>query len=121
MNTITRNIHRLDASGQILGRLATEVANLLRGKYKVGFTNYQDHGDSVVISNAKNIVVTGNKLDGKIYYRHSAYPGALKSKPLREMLATKPDRVIMLAVMRMLPDNRLRSQWLRRLSFKNDG
>ncbi len=119
MNTITRTAHKIDATDRILGRLATEIANLLRGKNKLGFTNYQDHGDVVVVSNADKIVVTGHKLDDKIYYTHSAYPGALKSKPLKVMLATKPERVIMLAVRNMLPNNRLRQHWLKRLIFKD--
>ncbi|MEK7171083.1 MAG: 50S ribosomal protein L13 [Patescibacteria group bacterium] len=117
MTAITRQIHKIDASGRILGRLATEIATLLRGKHKVGFTLHQDLGDAVVVTNAEKIVVTGNKLEDKMYYTHSGYPGTLKSKPLKEMLATKPERVIMLAVKRMLPDNRLRQHWLERLTF----
>lgn len=117
MSLITRQVHKIDASGQILGRLATQIATLLRGKNKVGFTLHQDHGDAVIISNAEKIVVTGNKLEDKMYYTHSGYPGTLKSKPLKEMLVTKPERVIMLAVKRMLPDNRLRQHWLERLTF----
>ena len=114
----TTEIHKIDASGKILGRLATQIATLLRGKNKVGFTLNEDHGDAVVISNANKIVVTGNKLNLKMYYTHSAYTGALKSKPLLEMLETKPERVIMLAVRNMLPDNRLRQHWLKRLTFE---
>ena len=120
MSTATRNIHKIDASGRILGRLATEIATLLRGKNKVGFTLHEDHGDSVVVSNANKIVVTGNKLALKMYYTHSGYPGTLKSKPLSEMLAAKPKQVIMLAVKRMLPDNRLRQHWLKRLTFEKN-
>ena len=116
---ITRTLHKIDATDRILGRMATEIATLLRGKNKVGFTNYQDHGDAVVVNHAAKIKVTGRKLDDKMYYTHSAYPGALKSKPLKEMLATKPDRVIMLAVKRMLPANRLRQHWLERLTFND--
>jgi len=120
MNTITRSVHKIDASGQVLGRLATQIATLLRGKNKVGFTLHQDHGDAVVVSNAEKIVVTGNKLAQKMYYTHSAYPGALKSKPLAEMIETKPERVVMLAVRNMLPDNRLRQHWLKRLTFEKN-
>lgn len=121
MNTvITRTTHKIDASGRILGRLATEIATLLRGKNKTGFTLHEDHGDSVVVSNANKIVVTGNKLAQKMYYTHSSYPGALKGKPLSEMIETKPERVIMLAVRNMLPDNRLRQHWLKRLTFEKN-
>ncbi len=120
INTRSRAVHQIDASGRVLGRLATEIAVLLRGKNKTGFTLNADHGDTVVIRNADKIVVTGNKLTQKMYYRHSGYPGALKSRPLSEMLATKPDRVITLAVQRMLPANRLRATWLKRLTFKQD-
>lgn len=116
----TREVHRIDANGKVLGRLATEIATLLRGKNKVGFTLNEDHGDAVVVSNANKISVTGNKLALKMYYTHSSYPGALKSKPLSEMIATKPERVIMLAVRNMLPDNRLRQHWLKRLTFEKN-
>lgn len=114
----TRTIHKIDASNKILGRLATEVADLLRGKNKVGFTYHEDHGDAVVIANAGKIQVTGRKLDQKTYYRHSSYPGSLKSEPLRELLTRKPELVITKAVRNMLPDNRLRKIWLKRLTFE---
>src|SRR3989344_8123321 len=114
---INRTTHKIDASGRILGRLATEIATILRGKNKTGFTLHEDHGDLVVVSNANKIVVTGNKLSQKMYYTHSGYPGTLKGKPLSEMIETKPERVIMLAVRNMLPDNRLRQHWLKRLTF----
>lgn len=117
---MTRTTHKIDASGRILGRLATEIATILRGKNKTGFTLHEDHGDSVVVSNANKIVVTGNKLAQKMYYTHSGYPGTLKSKPLSEMIETKPERVIMLAVRNMLPDNRLRQHWLKRLTFEKN-
>lgn len=120
INTNVRAVHQIDASGRVLGRLATEIALLLRGKNKIGFTLNADHGDGVVISNADKVVVTGNKLTQKMYYRHSGYPGALKSQPLSEMMTTRPERVITLAVQRMLPANRLRATWLKRLTFKHD-
>lgn len=118
--SITREIHHINAEGRILGRLATEIANLLRGKNKVGFTLHQDHGDKVVVSNAALIAVTGKKLSDKIYYRHSTYPGSLKEKTLAKMLETKPDQVITLAVKNMLPNNRLRQHWLARLTYEDN-
>src|SRR5690348_10415732 len=111
--TVTRETHKIDASGRILGRLATEIATFLRGKHKVGFTTYQDQGDIVIVQNPAKISVTGNKLADKQYYRHSTYPGALKQRDLATMLATQPEKVIMLAVKNMLPNNRLRDQWLK--------
>lgn len=117
----TRETHIINADGQILGRLATQIAVLLRGKNKVGFTYNQDNGDFVQVVNPAKIMVTGNKLDDKKYYRHSLYPGGIKEKTLKEMLATKPEMVISEAVRRMLPDNRLRNEWMKRLTFtKNE-
>lgn len=107
--------HTIDANGKILGRLATEIATLLRGKNKVGFTFYQDHGDRVVVKNADKVVLTGNKATQKKYYRHSSYPGGLREVSYAEMKATHPDRIIRLAVQNMLPNNRLRNGWLKRL------
>jgi len=118
MATITREIHKIDAEGKILGRLATEIATLLRGKHKVGFTTYQDLGDVVIITNPAKIKVTGNKLEDKMYYRHSTYPGALKERNLAEMLKTQPEKVITLAVKNMMPKNRLSQHWLKRLQFE---
>lgn len=112
--------HTIDADGKILGRLATEIATLLRGKNKVGFTFYQDHGDRVVIKNAKKIVLTGNKATQKKYYRHSGYPGGLREVSYAEMNQTHPDRVIRLAVKNMLPNNRLRTGWLKRLIIETE-
>ena len=113
--TKDRTTHVIDAEGKVLGRLATEIATLLRGKNKVGFTFHQDHGDIVIVKNADKIVVTGNKATQKKYYRHSTYPGGLREISYAEMKATHPDRIIKLAVRTMLPDNRLRSGWLKRL------
>ncbi len=107
--------HTLDANGKVLGRLATEIATLLRGKNKVGFTYHQDHGDRVVVKNADKVVLTGNKATQKKYYRHSSYPGGLREVSYKEMSEQHPDRVIRLAVQNMLPNNRLRTGWLKRL------
>ncbi len=107
--------HTIDAEGKILGRLATEIAVLLRGKNKVGFTYHQDHGDIVVVKNGEKIRVTGNKATQKMYYRHSSYPGGLREITYKEMHETHPDRIIRLAVQNMLPKNRLRASWMKRL------
>lgn len=113
----TREIHQVDATGQVLGRLSTKIANLLRGKNKPGFTYNQDHGDEVIVSNADKIVVTGKKLETKKYWRHSGYPGNLKETKLSDKLQKSPEEVIRLAVYNMLPKNRLRKRWLKRLKF----
>ncbi len=97
----------VDAADQTLGRLASEVAQLLRGKHKPTFTPHLDTGDFVIVINADKVKVTGKKLDQKIYYRHSGYMGNLKSTPLKDMLAKKPVKVIELAIKRMLPKSRL--------------
>jgi large subunit ribosomal protein L13 len=112
---VTREWHVLDATGQTLGRLATQVAIYLRGKHKPTFTPHMDMGDHVVIVNAGKIQVTGAKLKQKIYYRHSGYPGGLKSRTLEEQLAKFPDRVIESAVRGMLPHTALGKAMFRKL------
>src|SRR3954453_4408950 len=96
-----------DAEGQTLGRLATQIADALRGKNKPEYTPHCDTGDFVTVANAEKISVTGNKLQQKRYYRHSGYPGGLRSRTLEEMLARRPEEVIRKAVKGMLPRNRL--------------
>ena len=105
----------VDAEGQILGRLATQVASVLRGKHKVQFTPHLDVGDYVVVVNAEKIAVTGDRLAQKTYYRHSGYPGGLREQTLEELLARHPDRAVRLAVKGMLPRNRLGRQTYRKL------
>jgi len=100
----------IDAQDQVLGRLATRVAQILRGKNKPIFTNHVDTGDFVIVVNAEKVRLTGNKLDAKMYYRHSGYPGGIKGMTAREMLDRKPEQVIKLAVKGMLPKNRLASK-----------
>ena len=102
-STIERKWYVVDATGYTLGRLASEVANVLRGKNKPIYTPSIDTGDYVIVVNADKIKVTGKKLDQKIYYRHSDYVGSLKETTLREMLAKHPERVIEFAVKGMLP------------------
>jgi large subunit ribosomal protein L13 len=105
----------VDAEGKTLGRLATQIATILRGKNKPIFAPNTDVGDYVVVINCEKIVTTGNKLDQKIYYRHSKYNGGLTAIPLRNQLERHPDRVIQLAVKGMLPKNALGRQMLRKL------
>ncbi len=107
----------VDAEGRILGRLASEVAKILRGKHKPYFAPHLDTGDYVIVINAAKIRVTGKKLEDKIYYRHSGYPGGLRSTTLAEMLKKRPTRVIRLAVRGMLPHNRLGRAMMRKLKI----
>ena len=113
--TIDRKWYVVDATGMTLGRLASEVAKLLRGKNKPIFTPHIDTGDYVIVINAEKIAVTGKKLDQKIYYRHSDYVGGLKQATLREKLANKPEEVIELAVKGMLPKGPLGRQMFKKL------
>jgi large subunit ribosomal protein L13 len=103
---VTRDWYLVDANGQSLGRLATKIAGVLLGKGKPTFTPGVDTGDYVVVVNAERVQVTGNKMEEKIYYRHSGYPGGLKSITLRDQLARHPDRVLRRAVWGMLPHNK---------------
>jgi large subunit ribosomal protein L13 len=110
-----RNWLVVDAEGKTLGRLATQIADALRGKRKPEYTPHIDTGDFVVVVNAEKIAVTGNKRADKLYHRHSGYPGGLRTRTLNEMLARRPEEVIRLAVKGMLPRNRLARQQLRKL------
>ncbi len=105
----------VDASNQVLGRLASEVARLLRGKHKPQYTPYLDTGDFVVVVNAERVRLTGRKREQKKYYRHSTHPGGLKVETAREMLEKYPERVIKRAVWGMLPKNRLGRKLFRKL------
>ena len=105
----------VDATGKTLGRLATQIADTLRGKRKPEYTPHCDVGDFVVVVNAEKIAVTGKKREEKLYYRHSGYPGGLRSRTLDEMLERRPEEVLRLAVKGMLPRNRLARQQLRKL------
>jgi large subunit ribosomal protein L13 len=104
---IERRWHVIDASGQTLGKLATQVANLLMGKHKPIYTPHMDTGDFVIVLNATKVKVTGKKPKQKIYYRHSGYPGGIKAETYEELMAAHPTRVIEHAVKGMLPHNRL--------------
>jgi large subunit ribosomal protein L13 len=105
----------VDARGKTLGRLATQIADMLRGKRKPEYTPHIDTGDFVVVVNAAEIHVTGDKRSAKLYHRHSGYPGGLRTRTLEEMLDRRPEEVIRLAVKGMLPRNRLGRQQLRKL------
>jgi large subunit ribosomal protein L13 len=112
---VERRWYVVDADGQTLGRLATQIAMALRGKTKPEYTPHVDTGDFIVVINAEKIAVTGNKLDDKRYYRHSGYPGGLRSRTLREQLERRPTEVIRKAVKGMLPRTRLGRAQLRKL------
>lgn len=112
---IERDWYVVDASGQTLGRLASEVAQIIRGKHKPTFSPAVDVGDYVIVVNAEKIHVTGRKLDQKMYYRHSGYPGGLKELTLGRMLEEHPTRVIELAVKGMLPKNTLGRKMVKKL------
>ena len=112
---IERKWYVVDATGYTLGRLASEIAKVLRGKNKPIFTPHMDCGDYVIVVNASKIKVTGKKLDQKIYYNHSDYVGGMRETTLREMLAKKPEKVVELAVKGMLPKNSLGRKMLTKL------
>lgn len=115
--TIDRQWYVVDADDQILGRLASHIAQRLRGKHKPEFAPHMDNGDFIVVVNCEKIKVTGNKLKQKIYYRHSGWVGGLKEMTLEKKLASKPEDVIRLAVRGMLPKNRLGRAMLKKLKI----
>jgi len=111
----------VDAAGQTLGRLASEIAKILRGKHKPTFTPHLDTGDFVVVTNCERVVVTGDKLDTVHYYRHSRHPGGLKSRTMREQLDRFPDRVLLAAVKGMMPKTRLGRAQMKKLRIYPGG
>ncbi len=114
-NQVERKWYVVDADGKTLGRLATEVATVLRGKHKPIYTPHVDTGDHVIIINAEKIVMTGNKLDQKVYRRHTWYPGGLREVSYRKLLADKPEFLVYKAIKGMIPKNRLGRQMLTKL------
>lgn len=112
---IKRNWHLIDAKGEILGRLSTKIAGTLMGKGKADYSTHMDMGDFVVVLNSEKIKVTGKKSSQKVYRRHSGYPGGLKEVSFEKMSKSHPERIIIHAVNGMLPDNRLKSERLKRL------
>ncbi len=114
---VQRNWYVVDAKGKVLGRLASLIAQRLRGKHRPDFTPHVDTGDFIVVINAEHIRLTGRKLDQKVYWRHSGYMGGLKLTSAQKMLQSKPEEVIRLAVKRMLPKNRLGRKMLKKLKI----
>jgi len=115
VNTVNKEWLLVDAENEILGRLASNVAKLLRGKHKPNFTPHVDCGDYVVIINAEKVVLTGDKLNAKEYVRHTGYPGGQRSKTARQLLETKPEMLVEKAIKGMLPKNKLGAQLYRNL------
>jgi large subunit ribosomal protein L13 len=111
----------VDAEGKTLGRLASEIAQVLRGKHKPSFSPHVDGGDFVIVTNCDKIVVTGKKMDSKRYYSHSRYPGGLKSRTLREQLQRHPDRVVTSAVWGMMPKTKLGRAQMKKLKVYASG
>ena len=117
VNEIQKKWFVVDASGKVLGRLATQLATRLRGKHRPDFTPHLDTGDFIIVVNAEKVKLTGSKLDQKLYHRHSGYLGGLKSVNARTMLEKKPEDVIRLAVKRMMPKNKLARQQMKKLKI----
>lgn len=115
--TVKRDWYVVDAAGKTLGRLSTEIARRLRGKHKAEYTPHVDTGDYIVVINAEKISVTGNKAKGKVYYRHTGFPGGLKSMSFEKMIDHAPERVIELAVTGMMPKNPLGRAMLKKLKI----
>ena len=113
-----RKTHTIDATGKVLGRLAAEIAILLRGKHKPDFAPYKDEGDFVVVKNIGKLKFTGKKIDQKKYYHHSGYLGGLKEKSLKELLKENPSEILKRAVWGMLPGNKLREKMIKRLKIE---
>ena len=113
-----RKTHTIDATGKILGRLAAEIAVLLRGKNKPDFLPYKDAGDIVIVKNVKNIKISGQKIEQKKYYRHSGYPKGFSEISMKMVFEKKPSEILRRAVMGMLPKNRLRNEMIKRLKFE---
>ncbi|MCK9217808.1 MAG: 50S ribosomal protein L13 [Firmicutes bacterium] len=112
---VERRWYVIDAEGKVLGRMASEIAKILRGKNKPIYTPYVDTGDFVIVINAEKVVLTGNKLDQKLYRKHSGYPGGLKETPYRRIMAEKPEFAVYKAVKGMLPHNPLGRKMLKKL------
>ncbi len=112
---VERNWQVVDAEGKILGRLATEIANTLRGKNKPNFTPHMDTGDFVVVINAGKVGLTGKKLTDKVYYHHTGYPGGIRGITAEKLLEKKPEQLLIEAVKGMLPKNKLQSVFMKKL------
>lgn len=117
---INRQAHDIDATGKVLGRLATHIATLLRGKNKPTFQPHSDGGDIVVVHHAKDITLTGQKANQKVYHHHSGYPGGLKTEKIAAVIKKNPGEILRRAVYQMLPDIRLRKGMMKRLTIHNE-
>lgn len=117
LSDIKHGKHTVDAQGKVLGRLATEVAQLLMGKSKTYFVRHLDCGDYVTVTNAKDIKITGNKLQNKTYTSYSGYPAGLKRVAMKDLMKKNPNKVVYNAVVGMLPDNKLKKFWVNRLDI----
>jgi large subunit ribosomal protein L13 len=118
-NSEQRKTHQIDASNKILGRLASRISLLLTGKNKANYQPNKDQGDLVIVNNVSKIKVSGNKMTQKIYYRHSGYPGGLKTKKMKEIFEQNPAQLLEKAVYNMLPKNKLRAGRMKRLQINN--
>ncbi len=119
MKKVERKTHTIDASDRVLGRLASQIAQLLSGKRKASYVPYLDLGDTVIVKNAGKIKITGRKLEQKKYYHHSGYIGGLKTKKMSEIFSKNPAEVLYRAIYNMLPKNKLRKGMLKRLKIQN--
>jgi len=110
-----RKEHKIDAAGKIAGRLASEISVILQGKHKPSYEAHTDCGDIVKVSNIKDIKFSGNKVETKVYYRHTGYPGGIRTKKLKDLIKEDPAEVLRKTIYNMLPKNRLRSNMMKRL------
>ncbi len=117
MSGIQRETYKVDATDQVLGRLATDISKRLMGKHRPDYQAHIDSGDIVEVTNIEKIKVTGKKMAQKNYYRHSGFPGGLKTKPMEKLFAENPAKILELSVSRMLPKNKLRAERLKRLKI----
>ena len=117
VNEIEKKWYVVDAENKVLGRLASEIANRLRGKHKPSFSSFIDNGDFIIVTNAEKVALTGNKLDDKMYYRHTGYMGGLKETSAKDLLVKHPTDLIMHAVRGMLPKNKLGRAQLKKLKI----
>lgn len=114
-----RDVHQLDAAGQTVGRLASQISILLRGKNRADFERHIDSGSSVVVKNASQLKFSGKKFDQKVYYHHSMHPGGLKVRKMKDVFEKNPSEVLKKAVWNMLPKNKLRDKMIKRLNISN--
>jgi large subunit ribosomal protein L13 len=121
MKTISRNHVVIDCAGKAIGRIASQAATLLQGKHKAGYEAEHDHGDSVEIRNAAKVKISGQKKEAqKVYHNYSGYPGGMRSRQLKSLMAKNPAETLEIAVYSMLPKNRLRKERMKRLKVHND-